>query len=233
MNEERLSKVIANAGVASRRGAEELIFDGKVTVNGTITLVPQTKVNPEKDKITVEGEPVSRASNTIYILLNKPKGYVCSCSREFDSKIILDLLPEIKTRIFPVGRLDKATTGLILLTNDGNFANKAIHPRSNIEKEYLASTNMFLTDTHLKQISRGVTIDGKKVVPVKVQKVRKNKVKIIVKEGKKHEVRLMIKSAGLKTQSLKRIRIGGLSLGNLPEGQYKKVSRDFLDAIFN
>ncbi|MCH1429930.1 MAG: pseudouridine synthase [Chlamydiales bacterium] len=232
MEKERLSKTLANAGVASRRGAETLIFDGRVSVNGEIVLVPQTKVNPHEDKIRVDDKAISVSSNAIYILLNKPKGYVCSCSKEFHPKIILDLFPDINARIFPVGRLDKATTGLILLTNDGQFANKVIHPRSNIEKEYLASTDVFLTDTHLKRISEGITIEGKKILPVKVQKVRKNKLKITVKEGKKHEVRLLIKAAGMKTQSLKRIRIGGLSLGSLEEGQYKKVSRSFLEAIF-
>lgn len=232
MVKQRLSKVLAQNGVASRRKCETLIFEGKVEVNNKVALLPQTMVDPKKDIIVCCGRPLEFASQMVYYLLNKPKGFVCSSSKDRHDKIVLDLFPTVKQRIFTVGRLDKNTTGLLILTNDGHLANQIIHPRSGIEKEYLVETNKFLQDEDLKALSQGIKIDGKLVKPICVKKVRKNKAKITVMEGKKHEVRLMVKAAGMKVLHLSRLRIGGLSLGKLPLGAYKTVDRTFLSHIF-
>lgn len=183
-NTNRLSKILAQAGVASRRAAEELIFDGRVTVNGQIVIVPQTLVSAEDDLIAVDGKPISKRAVLRYFALNKPKGYVCSRVSK-NSPTIFDLFPGVTERLFNVGRLDKDTEGLLIVTNDGHFAHKVIHPSSNIEKEYLAKTGQEITDTHLKTISEGTFVEGSFVKPVRVSKVRRGTLKITLKEGKK------------------------------------------------
>lgn len=228
----RLSKVLAAAGVASRRAAEELIFEGKVSVNGLIVTVPQTLVCEKKDKICVENTPISQKESKRYFLLNKPKGYICSNVRVGTKRIVRDLFAAVPERLFTVGRLDRETTGLLIVTNDGHFANKVIHPSSNITKEYLVKTQQEPFFEQLEQISKGVEIEGDWVQPLKVSKVRKGTIKIVIKEGKKREVRLLVQQTGLTILELKRIRIGGLLLGNIPEGSYKEMTEAEKLAIF-
>ncbi len=232
MESKRLSKALAAAGVASRRACEELIFEGRVKVNGEIVLQPQHHVCWETDKITLDGKPVLREEGKVYYLLNKPKGYLCTNVRPGKKKLVIDLFPE-RLRLFTIGRLDKETTGLLLVTNDGAFAQKAIHPSSNIEKEYVGKIAGDLTPEHLTTLSRGAPIDGKWIRPLKVVKVRNGTFKIIVKEGKKHEIRIMAERAGLDLIELKRVRIGGLSLGQLPEGHYRSLNERERAAIFH
>ena len=220
----RLSKVLAAAGVASRRQSEELIFDGKVSVNGVIVTVPQTLVSLEKDDIRVDNVKLFKEEQKLYFLLNKPKGYICSNKRVGTKRIVRDLFGHISERLFTVGRLDRETTGLLIVTNDGHFANRVIHPSSNVTKEYLVKTRNEPFYEQLVQISAGVDIDGDWVKPVNVTKVRKGTMKITVKEGKKREVRLLVQQTGLEILELKRIRIGGLSLGEIPEGSYRELS---------
>lgn len=228
----RLSKVMAAAGVASRRACEELIFAGKVKVNGVKTLLPQTMVD-ENDKITVNAESISaKAESKVYFMLNKPAGYICSAKGTSSSKLVLDLFETIEERLFTVGRLDKETEGLLLVTNDGHFANQVIHPSSNLPKEYLAKTDKEITHEHLTAISNGALVEGSFVKPAKVAKVRKGTVKVTVTEGKKHEVRILLESAGLKVLELTRIRIGGLHLGSLPLGHWRAMSEQERDSIF-
>lgn len=222
----RLSKVLAAAGIASRRRAEELIFEGKVSVNGQVVKVPQTLVSLKSDDIRVEKRRLAKEERKLYFLLNKPKGYICSSARVGTKKIVLDLFQGVSERLFTVGRLDRDTTGLLIVTNDGHFANQVIHPSSNITKEYLVKTRNEPFFEQLKQISDGVEIDGTFVKPIKVRKVRKGTIKVVVKEGKKREVRLLVEQTGLEILELKRIRIGALSLGDIPEGTYRELSEN-------
>ncbi|MBI5346234.1 MAG: rRNA pseudouridine synthase [Chlamydiae bacterium] len=220
----RLNKVLASANIGSRRGSEDVIFEGRVKINGKVILTPQTMVDLEKDKIEVDNMPIQREEKKLYFILNKPKGYICSNQRKDGQRIVIDLFYEFPTRLFTIGRLDRGTTGLLLVTNDGYFSNKIIHPSSNIEKEYLVKVAENVTHEHLLAISKGVYIDNKFIKPKNVTKMRKGTIKIIVKEGKKHEVRLFIKKAGLTILELTRIRIGDLRLGSLAEGYYRELT---------
>jgi 23S rRNA pseudouridine2605 synthase len=228
----RLSKALAAAGVASRRAAEELIFAGRVKVNGNIEKVPQTLVDWDSDAIQVDDEPIKGEERKIYYILNKPHGFICSNTRIGTKKLVVDLFAHLKLRLFTVGRLDRDTTGLLLVTNDGDFANKVIHPSSNISKEYLVKTVQEITDIHLKDILKGTYIEGSRIKPVKVEKVRKGTLKVVVKEGKKREVRLLVQNAGLDILELSRIRIGGLRLGPIPEGTFREMTENEKQVIF-
>ncbi len=228
----RLSKALAAAGVASRRGAEDLIFAGKVSVNGVIVTAPQTLVSWDQDVICVDKKTISREESKLYFLLNKPRGYICSNARVGTKKIISDLFTSIPERLFTIGRLDRDTTGLLLVTNDGHFANRVIHPSANITKEYLVKTHSEPFHEQLQQISHGIEIEGDWVQPVKVTKVRKGTLKVVVREGKKREVRLLVEQTGLKVIELKRIRIGGLLLGDIPEGSYRTLTEAEKESIF-
>lgn len=220
----RLSKALAAAGVASRRACEELIFDGRVKVNGAIVLIPQTLVSAE-DKLVVNGKEIGHAEAKLYYMLNKPVGYVCTAKRTNTStKLVLDLFTDVKARLFTVGRLDKNTEGLLLVTNDGHFANQIIHPSANVVKEYLAKTDAEVSADHLVAISNGTQVEGVFVKPTSVSKVRRGTIKVCVTDGKKHEVRLLLEAAGLHINHLTRIRIGPLSLGALPVGSYRPLT---------
>lgn len=221
---QRLSKVLAAAGIASRRACEELIFAGKVTVNNELVLEPQHLVLEGKDRISVEGELVKQGQNKIYYLLNKPKGYICSSARVGSKKIVLDLFSHLPYRLFTIGRLDRDTTGLLVVTNDGHFAQNVIHPSKNVTKEYLVKTGQEITSDHLKSIAEGALIEGSWLKPVSVSKVRRGTIKVVVREGKKREVRLFVQKAGLTIESLHRIRIGSLLLGNLGVGEFRELS---------
>lgn len=227
----RLSKTLAAAGIASRRACEELIFAGRVTVNGSVVKVPQTPVGP-KDKISVDGKAVEHAEEKRYYILNKPAGCLCTSKKNGSNKIVLDLFPNVKERLFTVGRLDKDTEGLIIVTNDGHFAQEVIHPSSDIHKEYLVKTDHDITDEHLKAISTGTLVEGVYVKPVRVSKVRKGTLKVVISEGKKREVRLLLAAAGLKVNSLSRIRIGSLQMGPLPVGQWREMTKRDRELIF-
>lgn len=227
----RLSKFLAAAGIASRRACEEIIFAGRVTVNGAIAKEPQTLVN-EKDKIIVDGKRLDNAEPKVYYILNKPSGYVCTARKMGTTKIVLELFSEVPYRIFTIGRLDKDTQGLLLVTNDGHFANKVIHPSADIHKEYLAKTDSEISADHLAAISNGTLVEGVFVKPVRVSKVRRGTIKVAVSEGKKREVRTLLEAAGLKVQELIRIRIGGLLLGQLPLGAYRELTEKEKSLIF-
>ncbi len=230
MEKQRLSKVLAAAGVASRRACEKLIFNGHVSVNDKMELIPQTMVT-FKDSIAVDGKLIKHSENKVTYILNKPKGYLCSSKKIEDTKIVLDLFRSVKVRLFTVGRLDKDTQGLIIVTNDGDFAQNVIHPSHNTEKEYLVKVQQEVTHEHLQAMSKGARIDGTFVKPVRVTKVRKGTFKIVVMEGKKREIRILAKDAGLKVMELTRIRIGGLKLGNLPLGTWREITSREQQAI--
>jgi 23S rRNA pseudouridine2605 synthase len=219
----RLSKYLAAAGIASRRACEELIFAGHVKVNGSVVLVPQTGVD-NTDTILCEGKKIEEYEPKVYYMLNKPAGYLCTAKKGPTDKIILDLFTDVPYRLFTVGRLDKYTQGLLLVTNDGHFANEVIHPSSSIDKEYIAKVDIEIDDTHLKAISGGAQVKGVFVKPIRVTKVRKGTIKIVIAEGKKREVRILLENAGLKVKELTRVRIGGLILGSLAVGEWRSMS---------
>lgn len=231
-NKKRLSKALAAAGIASRRAAEEIIFEGRVKVNGKMVVVPQTLVDWQKDVILVDESPIKAEEQKVYFVVNKPHGYICTNTRIGTKKLVIDLFAHLNLRLFTVGRLDRDTTGLLIVTNDGHFANKVIHPSSNISKEYLVKTSQEITDVHLKAISKGTYIEGSWIKPVRVEKVRKGTIKVVVKEGKKREVRLLVQNAGLDILELGRIRIGGLRLGPIPEGGFREMTDDDKKELF-
>ncbi len=223
MNKERLNHFLARCGLASRRHCDSLIQEGRCTVNGEEISTPGYRVDPLKDEVCFDGEKLRPPAAAVIYLFHKPKGYICS---HRGRKTIYDLFTEESARLFSVGRLDKDTSGLLLVTNNGKLAQKLIHPSSNLSKEYLVKTDNFVTDAHLKALAEGYTIAGKWMRPASVKKMRKGTIKISLKEGKKHEVRILVANAGLTLLSLKRVRLGNLHLGNLPEGYYKKISLD-------
>ncbi len=228
MSKIRLNKALKE--IASRRAAEEIIFAGRVCVNGEVELKPQTMVE-EEDEIAVDGKPLKKQERKVYFLLNKPAGYICT-AKEGPSKRVLDLFRNLPYRLFTVGRLDRETSGLLLVTNDGDFANQIAHPSFNIQKEYLVKTAQDITDEHLKLLSRGTLVQRTVVRPISVKKVRRGTLKIVVGEGKKHEVRLLIQAAGLTLLDLNRIRVGSLNLDKMALGSFRELSIKEL-AFFN
>ena len=233
MSKQRLSKVLAAAGVASRRACEELIFDGQVKVNGAIVKVPQTQVDLKEDRILVRDQPVQQTESKVYYMLNKPVGYICSTRGSGQSKLVLDLFQGEGHRLFTVGRLDKDTSGLLIVTNDGHFANQVIHPSADIQKEYLVKTDQEVTHDHLIAIGHGTLVEGVFVKPIRVQKVRRGTIKIVIGEGKKREVRLLLDAAGLKVEALIRIRVGSLTLGELPVGSWRPLTAKEKELLFS
>lgn len=224
---ERLQKVIAQAGISSRRKAEELIIQGKVKVNGIVVTELGTKVS-EKDEILVNNKPIAKELKEYY-LLNKPRGVVTTTSDDKNRKTVVDFI-NTNARIYPVGRLDYDTTGAILLTNDGEFANIITHPKSEIDKVYVAKLNGIIKGEQIITLKKGVELDGLLVVPskVKLKKVDTDKntsvVEIIIHEGKNHQVKRMFESVGLLVDKLKRERIGIFNLTNLKSGEYRKLT---------
>lgn len=220
MSKIRLNKALKQ--IASRRAAEKIIFEGRVMINGEINLLPQTMVG-EDDVVTVDGSRIKVGERKVYFLLNKPPGYICT-ARAGDSKRVLDLFEKVSLRLFTVGRLDRDTSGLLLVTNDGDFANQIAHPSFNVSKEYLVKTTQDISDEDLKRLSKGTIVERTVCRPTSVKKVRRGCVKIVVTEGKKHVIRLLVAAAGLTLTELKRVRVGPLVLGTLPLGAFRELS---------
>ena len=233
---ERLQKVIANYGYCSRRKAEELISEGKVLVNGNVITSLGTKVSKE-DTIVVEGVTISKEVNYVYYLLNKPRGVVTTSSDDKGRKTVIDLI-DTPIRIYPVGRLDYDTTGLILLTNDGEFTNNITHPKNKIDKTYVAKINGILAIADIMALKKGVMIDNFKTSPakVKVRKIdNKNKhsiVEITIHEGKNHQVKRMFESLGYEVLKLKRERIAFLTLKGLTSGDYRMLTPKEVNQLY-
>ena len=224
---ERLQKVIASAGVASRRKAEQLIQEGKVSVNGKIVTEMGIKVSPQ-DEIKVNGKPLQKEEK-VYYLLKKPKGYICAVSDDTDRKTVIDCFPDVKERIFPVGRLDYDTTGLLILTNDGEFANKMMHPRYHLPKTYEVAVDGVLTDQMLTMLQNGIELEDGKTLPAEVYLLKrlegkkKTVIQITIFEGRNRQVRRMMEYFHCEVTRLSRIQYGFLDLGHLRQGQYRKL----------
>lgn len=224
---ERLQKVIASSGYASRRKAEELITSGKVFVNGEKVTLLGTKVNGEDD-IVINGVHLKR-EDYVYFLLNKPRGVISSASDEFGRKTVVDLIDTDK-RIYPVGRLDYDTTGLIILTNDGDFANMLMHPKNKVPKKYVAKLNKAMAIADLKKLQDGVMVDGRICKPVKV-KLKKNDteedfslVEVTLIEGRNHIVKKLFKELGYLVDKLTRVEYAFLNVDNLKSGYYRTLT---------
>jgi 23S rRNA pseudouridine2605 synthase len=218
---QRLSKALAQGGIASRRAAEELIAQGLVKVNGKVVTIPQELVDFEKDTILYLGKRVMPESK-VYYLVHKPVGYICTSAPS--KKRAIDLIGPTNNRLYTIGRLDKETSGLIIITNDGDFANKVMHPSSRIPKEYLVKVDKEVQHEHLVTMSEGMWIEGGFVKPLSIRKVRRGTYKVIICDGRKHEVRRLAEKAGLTVKDLCRIRIGELVLGGLAAGAFRELS---------
>lgn len=228
-NEVRLQKFMAEQGVASRRKSEDLIRAGKVKVNGHIAEIGM-KINPRKDLVTVGKLKLTNVKNRkmVYIMLNKPRGYVTTVSDELGRKTVMDLLPDFGCRIYPVGRLDKDSEGLLLLTNDGSFTNCMTHPSHEYAKVYRVTVRPAVNDEILFNLRNGIEIDGRKTAPCEVTVLieEENRVvlEFILHEGRNRQIRKMCESQGLEVARLKRISIGPIKLGMLKQGDYKELS---------
>lgn len=220
----RLQKFIAKSGVCSRRKAEEFILQGKVRVNDEIITQMGVTVNPDKDIVYVNGKKIKPEDEKVYIILNKPPGYVSSCEHK-GKKIILDLI-NVKERIYPVGRLDLNSRGLIILTNDGPLHNKLSHPSFDHEKEYIVQTNIPITNGELKKLSNGVVIDGRKTRKAIVKKRGKDSYTFILKEGRNRQIRKMVETLNKKVSDLKRVRMASIKLGDLKQGKWRYMNKE-------
>lgn len=226
--EERLQKLISRGGVASRRKAEELIRQGAVTVNGKIVTELGTKADPGKDSIKVRGKLLFGAPrDTLYIALNKPRGFITSTEDPEGRRTVMDLLGRYRHKVYPVGRLDFHSEGLLLLTNDGDFANKILSAKSAIPKTYQVKASQELTPVQMDQFRKGIAIDGRKTAPAKLRLMRAGKspwYEITLIEGRNRQIRRMFQRLGVLVEKIKRVRIGPLALGNLPAGVFRQLT---------
>ena len=219
----RLQKFLSEAGICSRRKGEEYIKQGLVRVNGRIVAQLGTKVDSEKDRVELDGRVVTLKSEPVYIMLNKPKGYVTSC-RHPGEKIVLDLI-DIPERVYPIGRLDKDSIGLLILTNDGGLHHQLSHPSFDHEKEYDVTVSKPITDGSLRNIASGLPMMGSKTRPAKIRRISSRRFRIVLKEGRNRQIRRMVRKVGNRVTRLKRIRISNVKLGSLAEGAWRNLTR--------
>ncbi len=236
MEKVRVQKIMSEAGFCGRRKAEELISKGRVTVNGRKIKLGD-KALYGKDIIAVDGEKINipRKKEYVYIMLNKPRGYVTTLSDELDRKCVTDLLEGLETRVYPIGRLDKNSEGLLLFTNDGNFANAVMHPSKEISKTYRVTVRPDITEEQVLELSTGVVIDGRKTLPANVTVVTKEQNRVVllmtIKEGRNRQIRKMCEALGLEVARLRRVSEGPLKLGMLKPGQWRELSAEELRAM--
>jgi len=234
--EERLQKILAKAGIASRRSAEQLIRDGRIRVNGQVVMEMGCKADPAHDQITCDGKPMA-FEEKVYVLLNKPAGYVTTLSDPQGRPVVTDLLTEIPLRLFPVGRLDLDTEGALLMTNDGELGNSIIHPRFEVKKTYEALVVGCPTPDKLNRLEQGIELDGFRTRPAAIRVLKRHKdqtlIEIVIHEGKKRQVRKMFQALNHRVLHLKRTAYGQLKLGTLPLGKYRVLTPDDLKKIFS
>jgi pseudouridine synthase len=226
----RLNKYLALAGVASRREADRMISQGRIRVNGEMVDVLGTQVDGEKDKIEVDGKRVERLKPEVYLMLNKPPGYLVTAKDPFQRPTIMDLLPAMKNRIFPVGRLDFDSEGLVLLTNDGDLAYRLMHPKFQVTKEYRVRVKPKPDRSTLATLEKGISLDGKKTAPAKFRilttTMRGTLLLAKLHEGRKRELRRMFEYMGFRVLALKRVKLGNLHLGHLKMGTWRYLTRE-------
>ena len=225
-----LVKFIAASGAASRRQAEEIIRAGRVKVNTSVCLNPAHRVSPD-EVVTMDDKPLAAPDKFFYILLNKPRGYVCSNADAHAEKLAVDLLADIPARMVSAGRLDKDSQGAIIFSNDGNFINCLAHPRYGVLKTYIVRTAKPLSPEDLQRITSGVKDDGELLKAESIRSTGKNSYEIILNEGKKREIRRLTAACGATTIQLTRVKIGSIRLGNLPEGSYRELSPEEVKSL--
>ena len=229
----RLQKYLSTAGVCSRRQGEKYMLEGRIRVNGKRVTELGTRVEPKTDRIEVDGEAVALNQKTLYIALNKPKGYIASCKQQKD-KTVLDLI-NIPQRIYPIGRLDKDSTGLLILTNDGRVHHRLLHPSFDHEKEYEVTVERDITNGALKKMESGIILMGKKTRPAIIKRIAPNRFRIILKEGKNRQIRRMVRKVGSTVVDLKRIRFSNITLSGINDGQWRFLTeieeKDILQSL--
>ncbi len=224
----RLQKYLAECGLGSRRAIERFVREGRITVNGMPVTLGQ-KINPETDKVLIDAQPiVLKIPEKVYILLNKPRGFVTTASDELGRPTVIDLVKKVNARIFPVGRLDLDVEGALILTNDGELANKLLHPSSKVPKTYIAIVKGFITTIAVKNLQEGVILEDGKTSPAEVKVLSRtlncSKIQLTIHEGKKREVKRMCDAVGFPLISLRRTSFAGVSLGELPVGEWRKLT---------
>lgn len=235
MEKIRIQKMIADSGYCSRRKAEELISRGKVKLNGhPVKLGDKCGFS---DIITIDGERIymPRRKNLLYIMMNKPRGYVTTVSDELDRRCVMDLLDGVEERVYPIGRLDRNSEGLLLFTNDGDFANSIMHPSRHVSKTYRVTVRPDINDDQLVQLSEGVEIEGRKTLPANVVVKEKEQGRVVllitIKEGRNRQIRRMCEAVGLEVARLRRISIGPVKLGMLKPGAWRELTAEELRAL--
>lgn len=226
----RLQKILAENSVASRRGSEDIIAAGRVTVNGVRAKVGD-KADPDKDIILLDGEPVVHAKErNIYIMLHKPRGFITTMNDEMGRKCVSQLVEDVGARVFPVGRLDRDSEGLLLFTNDGDFANMMMHPSMHVSKTYRVTVREKVSESQLTALASGIMIDGKKTLPadikVLVQEADRTVMQIILREGRNRQIRKMCEETGLTVIRLKRLSVGTVKLGMLQPGKWRELTKE-------
>lgn len=235
-NKIRLQKHLSECGIASRRKAEELIAAGKVKINGHIAEIG-AKVDPKRDKVTVRGKAVVPVNEKVYIMLNKPRGLVTTMSDELGRKTVSDLVADAGNRIFPVGRLDRDSEGLLIMTNDGDFANKLTHPSSHVNKTYRVTVKGVAEEEQLLRMKEGIVLDGRKTLPcdcfVAERKPDRTVLIFVLNEGRNRQIRRMCEEVGLEVLRLKRTEIAGVKLGMLPQGKWRPLNEREMRRLTN
>ena len=226
----RLNKYIASCGVCSRRSADKLILSGNVMVNDKIVTNLGIQIDEDIDIVKINNKQLKKEEEFVYIMLNKPKGYVTTSKEQFNRQSVLELI-DTKLRVYPIGRLDMYTEGLLLLTNDGEFANKMMHPKNKVNKTYIVKVKGNITEAKLEKLRSGVDIGGYITKEAKVKLIGKDELEITISEGKNRQVRKMCDSVGLRVIDLKRISIGNLSLGSLEVGKFKYLNKNVINKI--
>lgn len=235
-NKIRLQKHLSECGIASRRKAEELIEQGKVRVNGRVATIG-TKVDPKRDKVTVSGKNVVAQSRKVYIMLHKPRGYVTTLKDEMDRKCVSDLVKDVGVKVFPVGRLDRNSEGLLIMTNDGGFANDLTHPSAHVNKTYRVTVSGEVTDEKLLKMKEGILLDGVKTLPCDIfiaeRKADRTVLIFIIHEGRNRQIRRMCEAVQLEVLRLKRTEIAGVKLGMLPQGKWRPLNEKEMRRLSN
>lgn len=230
----RLQKYMAEAGIASRRKSEELIAAGKVRVNGKVAEIGD-KINPRTDKVTVSGKKVVNSKKHVYIMLHKPRGFITTMHDEMDRKCVAELIADVPERVYPVGRLDRESEGLLLLTNDGEFANALTHPSKHVPKTYRVTVRPDVTKEQLAAFENGIEIDGKMTLPAEVRVLDKQEgrvvLEVVIYEGRNRQIRKMCEALGLEVARLKRTKIGSLKLGMLKPGEYRYLTEEEIHGL--
>jgi pseudouridine synthase len=228
---ERLQKILSQAGIASRRASEKLMLEGRVSVNGTTVTELGTKADPARDDIRVDGSRIRKAERHVYLLMNKPRGYVTTRSDPHKRKTVLDLLEGVREYIYPVGRLDYDTEGLLILTNDGELAAKLTHPRHEVARVYEARVLGEPDEHDLSRLSKGITIEGRRTEPAEVVALGPGHLRITVREGRNRQVRKMCEAIGHPVDELRRVAIGPIRDPKLKVGQWRDLTKQEIERL--